>query len=93
LAQLAADQGADYLSFGCFFPSKTKPNAKPADLSILKQARAQFQLPIAAIGGITSQNALQLTQLGADLIALSAGLFANADIGYNACEIMACLKS
>ncbi len=74
LALMAANQGANYLSFGCFFPSQTKPNAKPAELSILKQARI-FHLPIVAIGGITLDNAALVIQAGADILAISAGIF------------------
>jgi thiamine-phosphate pyrophosphorylase len=79
-AKAAAGQGADYLSFGCFFPSHTKPKAKPAHFSILKQAKEQFQLPIVAIGGITAENAPLLLQAGADLLAICNSLFAQADI-------------
>lgn len=92
LAQKAANQGADYVSFGCFFPSKTKPNAKPADLSILKQAKEQFHIPIVAIGGITQENAGLLIDSGADLLALCAGLFSCVDICHKVREISACLN-
>lgn len=88
LAQKAASKGADYLSFGCFFPSLTKPNAKPAELSILKKAKEQFQLPIAAIGGITSQNAPQVLEFGADLLAIGSGIFHHSEISYEACKLL-----
>jgi thiamine-phosphate pyrophosphorylase len=93
LAQQAAAKGADYLSFGCFFPSKTKPNAKPADLAIIKQAKEQFQLPITAIGGITAQNATQVIEFGADLLAIGAGIFTKPDIDHEAREILSIISS
>ncbi|MGI9273296.1 MAG: thiamine phosphate synthase [Endozoicomonas sp.] len=79
-AQLAVDQGADYIAFGRFFPSRTKPDAKPAELSLLPEARERFQLPIVAIGGITVDNAPQLIEAGTDMIAVVHNLFAAPDI-------------
>lgn len=93
LAQKAVNEGADYISFGCFFPSKTKPNAKPAPLSVLTKAKEQFKLPIVAIGGITKENAQSLIEAGADLLAISAGLFNNPDIGQSSCEILSIINS
>lgn len=93
LAQKAKLEGADYLSFGCFFPSKTKPYAKPADLSILQKAKEQFELPIVAIGGIDKSNAYQVVASGADLLAVCAGLFSNEDICHSAREIYSIIKS
>jgi thiamine-phosphate pyrophosphorylase len=93
LAQKAVNTGADYISFGCFFPSKTKPHAKPASLSVLTKAKEQFKLPIVAIGGITKENAQLLIEAGADSLAMSAGLFDNPDIGQLSCEILSIMKS
>lgn len=77
LAQQAVTQGADYISFGCFFPSITKPDAKRASLCVLTEAKKQFSLPIVAIGGITLENAPSVIEAGADILALSAGLFSH----------------
>lgn len=80
LAQHAAEQGANYIAFGAFFPSKTKPNARPAPLELLQQAKQQFALPIVAIGGISIDNATQVIEAGADMIAVVHALFGNDDI-------------
>lgn len=80
LARTAVSAGADYVAFGAFFPSKTKPNAKPASLSLLTQAREQLKLPIVAIGGITVDNAQQLIDAGADMIAVIHALYAAEEI-------------
>lgn len=74
LAEQAKAEGASYLAFGRFFPSKTKPNAKPADMTILSKAKA-LGLPICAIGGITLNNIHLLTQHGVNLIAVVNELF------------------
>ncbi|WP_029935413.1 thiamine phosphate synthase [Thiomicrospira pelophila] len=79
--------GADYVAFGRFFNSKTKPHAPPADLDTLTQARAQLHIPIVAIGGVTAQNAPPLIQSGAHSVAIIQGLFAQANIRQAATDI------
>ena len=48
--------GVDYVAFGAFFSSLTKPNAPLAPLEILESAKASLNIPICAIGGISTQN-------------------------------------
>lgn len=55
-AQKYANLGADYVAFGSFFPSPTKPHAKVVSPDILKVAKEQLSVPICAIGGITVDN-------------------------------------
>lgn len=74
-AEQALAEGADYLSFGRFFDSHTKPDAPGADLSLLRQARARFDVPIVAIGGIGRDNARAVIDAGAHLIAVAGGIF------------------
>ncbi|MCY7355465.1 MAG: thiamine phosphate synthase [Lysobacter sp.] len=73
-AEVAAAAGADYLAFGAFFASPTKPNARRATLQLLLQSR-RFGLPRVAIGGITPDNATAVMAAGADLIAVISGVF------------------
>jgi len=80
LAEQAARSGASYLAFGRFFSSHTKPEAPPAELSLLQAAR-RFQLPIVAIGGINEDNAALLVTAGADCLAVSHELFSSDDPG------------
>ena len=79
-AQAAENAGADYVAFGRFFPSKTKPDAPPADIGILPQARRHLSIPIVAIGGITPDNGGQLIEAGADMLAVIHGIFAAEDV-------------
>jgi thiamine-phosphate pyrophosphorylase len=79
-AEEAAAAGADYLAFGSIFPSRTKPGAVHAPLELLSEARRRFGLPIAAIGGITLDNAAQVIDAGADLLAVVSDLFDAMDI-------------
>ena len=79
-AKAAAEQGANYIAFGKFFPSRTKPDAKNAELAILTRAREMFDLPIVAIGGITTDNASEVISAGADMVAVVNNLFAAQNI-------------
>lgn len=74
-AEKAIAQGADYVAFGRFFPSKTKPDAIQAELQLLEQASQQLDVPIVAIGGIKRDNAHELIKRGADAIAVINDLF------------------
>lgn len=79
LAQAAAKAGADYIAFGSFFASPTKPLAKKADPALLAMGKAKTGLPVCAIGGITPANAGELVAAGADLLAVISALFDAAD--------------
>jgi thiamine-phosphate pyrophosphorylase len=89
LAQQAQQQGADYVAFGAFFASTSKPDAQPAPLALLQQAHAQLDIPVVAIGGINVDNAAQLIAQGADMIAVIADLFAAPDIEHQAQRLTA----
>jgi thiamine-phosphate pyrophosphorylase len=79
-AQAAQDAGADYVAFGRFFPSRTKPQAVPATPELLRAARAGLKIPIVAIGGITPENGASLIAAGADALAVIEGVFNQPDI-------------
>lgn len=81
LAIKAVEDGATYVAFGRFFPSNTKPNAKPAPLNLIRDARKKLgNIPIAVIGGITLDNVHIVKNAGADLIAVCENLFAAKNI-------------
>lgn len=80
LAQRAQQAGADYVAFGRFFPSVTKPQAPAADRDILPWAKQQLAIPRVAIGGITRDNARLLISQGADMVAVIHDLFAPDDL-------------
>ncbi|MBS0430979.1 MAG: thiamine phosphate synthase [Proteobacteria bacterium] len=78
-AREATAAGADYLAFGAFFPSITKPGARHATPALLRDAR-EFGLPLVAIGGITPDNGGPLIDAGADYLAVISGVFGARDI-------------
>jgi thiamine-phosphate pyrophosphorylase len=75
LALAAAEAGADYAAFGACFISGTKPNAPVAALSLFKEAKRSVNIPMVAIGGITTQNVALALNAGADTIAVVGALF------------------
>lgn len=71
----AQTAGADYVAFGRFFDSATKPEAPPAKLEILGQAQAALSIPIVAIGGINAENGAEVLAAGADMLAVIDAIF------------------
>lgn len=78
-AREAAAHGADYVAFGRFFASRTKPDAVLAPSELLSEARLHLRIPIVAIGGITPENGLYVIEAGADVLAVVKGVFGAAD--------------
>jgi thiamine-phosphate pyrophosphorylase len=70
LAMEAGEAGADYVAFGAFYPTTTKPSNYRPDSSILTWWSTLFEIPCVAIGGITPDNARPLVEAGADFLAV-----------------------
>jgi thiamine-phosphate pyrophosphorylase len=79
-ARAAASKGADYVAFGSFFPSTTKPLALRAGTELLRIAASEIELPVVAIGGINEDNAAGLIAAGADAVAVVSALFDALDV-------------
>lgn len=80
LAHQAHDEGADYIAFGSFFPSSVKPDAPRAQPELLHRAKQELDIPVCAIGGINSSNAMQLITAGTDMLAVISEVFDSEDI-------------
>lgn len=74
-AAAGAAAGADYVAFGAAFPSPTKPAAVRAPLDLFICAKRELDVPVAAIGGITLDNAPDLVAAGVDLLAVISDVF------------------
>ncbi|MFX4990852.1 thiamine phosphate synthase [Acinetobacter baumannii] len=70
LAQKAIADGATYVAFGAVYATATKPEAGNVGIEVIKQAAAQYDLPICAIGGLTVENSKPVIEAGADLCAV-----------------------
>ncbi|MDC4546752.1 thiamine phosphate synthase [Acinetobacter baumannii] len=70
LAQKAIADGATYVAFGAVYATATKPEAGNVGIEVIKQAAAQYDLSICAIGGLTVENSKPVIEAGADLCAV-----------------------
>jgi thiamine-phosphate pyrophosphorylase len=75
LAIDAAEAGADYVAFGAFFPTTTKPSRYRASLELLAWWGEIMTVPTVAIGGITPQNCAPLVAAGADFLAVVSAVW------------------
>jgi thiamine-phosphate pyrophosphorylase len=73
----AEKQGANYVAFGRFFTSNSKPLAAAAEIGTLTAAKNVLTLPIIAIGGILPENGGTLIDAGANFLAVIGGLSTN----------------
>jgi thiamine-phosphate pyrophosphorylase len=79
LAIDAAEAGADYVAFGAFFPTTTKPSRYRASLDLLAWWSEVMTVPSVAIGGITPQNCAPLVAAGADFLAVVSAVWDHPD--------------
>ena len=79
LAMEAGEAGADYVAFGAFYPTATKPSDYRPEPSILTWWSTLFEIPCVAIGGITSGNAKPLVDAGADFVAVCQAVWGKDD--------------
>ena len=77
LALKALKNNIQYIAFGSFYKSRLKPNAKTADIKILKWAKKNIKRPIVVIGGINDKNYGKLISAGANYIAISSFIWDN----------------
>jgi thiamine-phosphate pyrophosphorylase len=79
LAMDAGEAGADYVAFGAFYPTATKPSDYRPEPSILSWWSTLFEIPCVAIGGITADNAKPLVDAGADFLAVCQAVWGKED--------------
>tara|TARA_R110000782_G_scaffold40283_5_gene93083 strand:- start:1140 stop:1766 length:627 start_codon:yes stop_codon:yes gene_type:complete len=78
-AIIAERSGADYIAFGSFFPSTTKPEAAKADIELIIKSKEKFNIPVVAIGGITPENGKQLINAKVDFLAIISGIYSSTN--------------
>ena len=79
LAMEAGEAGADYVAFGAFYPTTTKPSDYRPDPSILTWWSTLFEIPCVAIGGINPDNSAPLVKAGADFLAVCQAVWGKED--------------
>lgn len=97
LARKAMKDGADYVAFGRFFDSSTKPGAPLCHLDVLSAAKQEFSMtksvPIVAIGGINPDNGHLVLKAGANVLAVIDAVFGQRDVAKAVARLNALLTS
>lgn len=71
----AEAEGADYVAFGSFFPSPTKPKSGIAPMSVITRAKEAVKVPVCVIGGINAENVHELVKEKPDMISVVSGIY------------------
>ena len=79
LAMEAGEASADYVAFGAFYPTTTKPSNYRPHPSILSWWSAVFEIPCVAIGGLTPDNSRTIVEAGADFVAICQAVWGKDD--------------
>lgn len=83
----AQQAGADYIGFGCLFPTKTKQDTKAVSLADLEAVTRAMSIPVVAIGGIDARRADEALRAGADSVAVISAVMQDGNPGLAAKEI------
>jgi thiamine-phosphate pyrophosphorylase len=75
LARDAAANGASYIAFGGFYPSKVKQYPVTTAPDIVSWAKTEISLPCVVIGGMTPELAAPLVARGADMVAAISSVY------------------
>jgi thiamine-phosphate pyrophosphorylase len=75
LARDAHRDGASYVAFGGFYPSRVKKYPVTTSPGIVAQSKAEIALPVCVIGGMTQENSVPLVAGGADLVAAISSVY------------------
>ena len=90
----AADQGADFATFGPVYPTPSKAAyGPPVGVSALAAASRETILPLFALGGVGAGNAREAIEAGAFGIALISYVLAAADPREAARNLLACITN
>ncbi|QOG11330.1 thiamine phosphate synthase [Arcobacter sp. FWKO B] len=84
--------GANYVAFGSFFKSPTKPESTIIPLDTISNAKKLLKVPVCAIGGITIENAPLLLNQNVDMISVISDIWNNNDIMHQTNEYTNLIK-
>lgn len=68
-------RGADYVAFGSFFTSPTKPDSSVVPKSVISEAKEKLDIPVCVIGGINESNIDEILEYEPDMIAMISGIW------------------
>ena len=74
-AMIAAEEGADYVAFGAFYPTTTKITTARPTVDILDWWSTYTIIPCVAIGGINAENCAPIVKANTDFIAVVSAVW------------------
>lgn len=74
-AQEMEQLGVDYVAFGSFFVSPTKPSSCIVPLETLRLAKERLNIPVCAIGGLSSETIKDVLRYKPDIISLISDIW------------------
>lgn len=80
LAKMMQDKGADYVAFGSFYVSPTKPHANIVPFSTISEAKKALDVPVCAIGGLKLSNIHNIMNHKPDMVSLVNDIWSAEDI-------------
>jgi len=89
-AVLAQQQGADYISVGSIYPTRSKEKVPVVGLETLAQIKRKITQSVVAIGGINVDNVKQVLDSGANAIAVISVILNRGDIKTALSELVSC---
>jgi thiamine-phosphate pyrophosphorylase len=90
-AKEAEAEGADYVAFGSFFASPTKPHSGIISMNVLHKAKEAVSIPVCAIGGIEQINIGQIAATKTDMISVVSAAF-KGDVQENVSNLIKGMK-
>lgn len=90
-AKEAEAEGADYVAFGSFFASPTKPHSGIISMNVLHKAKEAVGIPVCAIGGIDQINIGEIAATHTDMISVVSAVF-KGDVQENVSNLIKGMK-
>lgn len=90
-AREAQAEGADYVAFGSFFASPTKPHSGIISMNVLHKAKEALDIPVCAIGGISQINIGEIASTQTDMISVVSAVF-KGDVQENVSNLIKGMK-
>ena len=87
----AQNDGANYVAFGSFYHSPTKPHSGIVSMSVMAKAKEALSIPICAIGGINVTNIHEISAHAPDMISVVSAVF-EGDIKRNIVQLTQGMK-
>lgn len=80
-AKKAEEEGADYVSVGPIFPTRTKLDLPaPCGLDIIRKIKKSVKIPLVAVGGINAKNIREVFLAGSDAFAISSYIMQSSSV-------------